>query len=361
MVLSREDYHPELDRLGYVAAALLALALLLATSTWYRIEEWTNAPAFFAVLAWQLLTWAPWLFLALIVDRIANRFDLAGSAGRDLAVHSVVAFSLALLHTAWFVLISDWLSPLQEMPDTKYGVFPFFFLFWFQLNLVLYGAIAGMSMSLRYHQRVREREQRAADLELKWAEAQLESLQLQIRPHFLFNTLNTIIVMQQLGKTDAALGTTEALAEILRVLLRSNAEQETTLSRERSLVERYISIEKSRFGDRLDVHWNVDGNIGSALLPSLAMQTLVENAVRIGAGGQDGACCIDIGVGRRGSRLEVRICNPIGDDAEGLGIGLSNTRARLQALYGVEHDLELVHHKDRACVLMSLPYHEEQH
>lgn len=350
---------PALGRLTWVGAGLLALALLVATSTWYRLAEWPNAPDFIAVLGWQILTWAPWLALAWIVDRVATAFPLEDSRFRDLAAHLAAAILLAAMHTGWFVVISSWMSPLGELPDTRYGVFRFFFLFWFQLDMVLYGAIAGLSLTHRYQRRARERARRAAEMELRWTESQLESLRLQIRPHFLFNTLNAIIVMQRSGESRAARETLEALAEILRALLSADGAQEASLAEEKALVERYLFIERHRFGDRLDVRWDVPSELQSARLPSLALQTLVENAVRIGAGGREGTCRIDIRAQREGGRLNFEICNPRGDDIEGLGIGLENTRARLRALYGDRQHLRLTHLDDRTCVDMSLPYREE--
>ena len=184
-----------------------------------------------------------------------------------------------------------------------------------------------------------EREQ----LEARLARAQLQSLRLQLHPHFLFNTLNTI---NALIGTDrhAAERVVSGLSELLRMSLSSASEQEISLAKELELLAHYIEIQQIRFQDRLTVSFRIDPDARYALVPNLMLQPLVENAIRHGIAPRAAPGHVVVTAARQGGRLELSVV----DDGVGEsprvehrdGVGLGNTRARLLSLYGSDHRFE---------------------
>ena len=213
------------------------------------------------------------------------------------------------------------------------------------LLLAVAGAIATYAtnwqerLATSFSRATEEREQ----LEARLARAQLQSLRLQLHPHFLFNTLNTI---NALISTDrhAAERVISGLSELLRMSLSSASEQEVTLAKELELLAHYIEIQQIRFQDRLTVTFRIDPDARYALVPNLMLQPLVENAIRHGIAPRAAPGHVVVSAARRGMRLELSVVddgvgeNPRVDHRDGVGLG--NTRARLLSLYGSDHRFE---------------------
>ena len=213
------------------------------------------------------------------------------------------------------------------------------------LLLAVAGAIATYAtnwqerLATSFSRATEEREQ----LEARLARAQLQSLRLQLHPHFLFNTLNTI---NALISTDrhAAERVISGLSELLRMSLSSASEQEVTLAKELELLAHYIEIQQIRFQDRLTVTFRIDPDARYALVPNLMLQPLVENAIRHGIAPRAAPGHVVVSAARRGMRLELSVVddgvgeNPRVDHRDGVGLG--NTRARLLSLYGGDHRFE---------------------
>ncbi|CAM4184355.1 sensor histidine kinase [Roseateles saccharophilus] len=187
--------------------------------------------------------------------------------------------------------------------------------------------------------KLRERSQRPAD-----ALAQLVELQSRIRPHFLFNTLNSAIALVQIDPARAE-GVLEDLAELFRVAL-ADASASVTLGEEIELARRYLAIEQIRFGRRLCVVWHLDPEADAARVPPLLLQPLVENAVRHGVEPNDEGGEIEVTTARRGTEVEIRVINTVGGPARtaGHGLALRNVRQRLRLMHDVaaRFDIEAV-------------------
>lgn len=166
--------------------------------------------------------------------------------------------------------------------------------------------------------------------------ARLAELQARIRPHFLFNTLNSAIalVRAEPAKAEAVL---EDLSELFRHALDDSAES-VTLGQEIALARRYLAIEQIRFGERLQVQWSLDERADQAKLPPLLLQPLVENAVRHGVEPSAGGAQIKISTVRRGSTVVIKVTNstPAGAGERGHGLALANARERLTLLHDVQ-------------------------
>ena len=211
-----------------------------------------------------------------------------------------------------------------------------------------------------YARDARSKQVRASKLEARLAEAQLDVLRMQLHPHFLFNTLNTIsaLMHRDLRAADRMLA---LLGDLLRDSFEKISAQEVSLKQELGFLEKYLEIEKTRFRDRLAVETVVDPGVLDAEVPNLVLQPLVENAIRHGIARRREPGRIRVEAYRDGARLEIRIKdNGPGLPAEGpigsRGVGLANTQARLRQLYGPDHRFELLSPTEGGLeVAMSIP------
>jgi LytS/YehU family sensor histidine kinase len=204
-------------------------------------------------------------------------------------------------------------------------------------NLLVYAMVAGL-----YHA------WRASRLEMQLVQARLDALVGQLQPHFLFNTLHTIsaFVLEDPKQANRMI---TRLSELLRQSFNRERGPLVTLEEELELLDHYVAIQEARFGDRLRVTFRVDPGAASAVVPTLLLQPLVENAIRHGAVPNGSVAQVEIAAIRSGDRLhlEVRDNGPGlaagagATSAGGAGLGLTNTRARLSELYGPNHSFEL--------------------
>jgi two-component sensor histidine kinase len=213
------------------------------------------------------------------------------------------------------------------------------------LLLAVAGAIATYAtnwqerLATSFSRATEEREQ----LEARLARAQLQSLRLQLHPHFLFNTLNTVTALIGTDR-HAAERVISGLSELLRMSLSSASEQEVSLARELELLAHYIEIQQIRFQDRLTVSFRIDPDARYALVPNLVLQPLVENAIRHGIAPRAAPGTVVVSALRRDGRLALSVVDDgVGEKPRSQhrdGVGLGNTRARLLSLYGDDHRFE---------------------
>jgi two-component system sensor histidine kinase AlgZ len=197
---------------------------------------------------------------------------------------------------------------------------------------------AAMALPLAWWLQQREKARLPAD-----ERARLFELQSRIRPHFLFNTLNTAISL--VGSDPArAEGVLEDLAELFRVALEDNGRGTVTLASEIDLAQRYVAIESLRFGERLDVRWDLDPDASSARLPPLALQPLLENAVRHGVEPAEHGGTVRVRTRAALGRAEIVIDNSLPDRGArpnpGHGLALANVRERLRLLHDLDAQFE---------------------
>ena len=230
----------------------------------------------------------------------------------------------------------------------------------FDWEMMTYWAIAGLSHAVLYYRESRDRELRASQLETKLIEAQMATLRQQLQPHFLFNTLHAISTLMH-RDVEAADRTLMRLSDLLRMTLENVGQQEVTLQTELDFLSKYLEIEQTRFQDRLSVRYEVDPETLDAEVPRLILQPLVENAIKHGVSPRVGHGIIEI-VARR---EEDRLCLEVRDNGVGLsgsarsqfrsGVGLPNTRDRLECLYGDAQALEFSEGNGGLTVRMRMP------
>jgi sensor histidine kinase YesM len=233
--------------------------------------------------------------------------------------------------------------------------------------VLTYSALIGTLYAFHFYRQAATRELAASQLHASLAQARLRVLQAQLEPHFLFNTLNAISMLALEGNHKAVVETIGRLRELLRVSLSHDRPQEVSLARELELVEGYLGIQRVRFADRLVVAYEIQPNVLDAIVPSMILQPLVENAVIHGISADTGACRVMISACReRGSlRLEVRDTGPgfaSAGNHRGEGIGLVNTRERLQQLYGSAQQIDCFDASGGgACVAIWIPFRIAAH
>jgi LytS/YehU family sensor histidine kinase len=180
----------------------------------------------------------------------------------------------------------------------------------------------------------------SAQLKARAAKAELEMLKMQFHPHFLFNTMNTISELIH-RERETAEEMLVSLGEFFRRTLKLSGTQEITLAEEIEFLDTYLSIQNGRFEDQLIVEKNIDNRALSAKVPGLILQPLVENAIKHGIGSSKEKCKIEVSARVDHSNLILRVCNDINgtnNGSSGLGMGLANTKERLQLLYGNSHE-----------------------
>ncbi len=202
---------------------------------------------------------------------------------------------------------------------------------------------------------------RQLSLQPSQAEGRLQALQARIRPHFLFNSLNTVLGLMRSDPRKAE-RTLENLADLFRVFMKDSREL-VPLDDEVLLCKEYLTIEKLRLADRLDVRWELDGMPGDALLPSLLLQPLIENAVHHGIEPNSHPGEIHVSIAKSGDRVRVEIVNPLPDappTRPGNHMALSNVRERLDLTFDVEGQLETTSTDGQFHVIVQFPYRKER-
>jgi two-component system LytT family sensor kinase len=232
----------------------------------------------------------------------------------------------------------------------------------FQYNIWVYWVILSVCHAFDYYEKFHERELRASELEKRLTQAKLQSLQSQMNPHFLFNTLHTISALMH-KDVEAADRMVMKLSELLRLALDNTEAHEVPLSQELDFLDRYLEIEKTRFRERLNVEKNVAPETLKALVPNLVLQPLVENAIRHGIERHARPGKIVLRAEQQNGHLKLEVQ----DNGDGLpkdgikreGIGISNTRSRLHQLYGEKQKFEL-QNVDSGGLLarVTIPFHQ---
>ncbi|HYY58650.1 MAG TPA: histidine kinase [Pyrinomonadaceae bacterium] len=314
-----------------------------------------------------LVAWAAnaylWAALTPLVLWLARRFTIERPRRlRPFLIHLSAGIFIAVLHLGIYLLLLQLFFGDATHSFSSLLSFKLTLVAELHFNFLLYWAIVGISHALNYYRQKRERELKAAQLETRLAQAQLDALRLQLHPHFLFNTLNTISVLM-LKDVKAANAMLLRLSELLRVLIRKSDRHEVPLSQEMEFLKSYLEIEKTRFNDRLTVRINVDPAALKARVPVLILQPIVENAIRHGIAPRAAAGLIEISAERvhEAVRLQVRDNGPglpkgSSVDSDG-SIGLSNTRTRLEQMYGAKHRFELRNADEGGLVVsITLPF-----
>ena len=343
---------------------LLILAIWIFTALFFAAQDVVSfqflgrKAEFFRSLAIYLTCALTWFAFTPLIVRVSRRFRLGeGHSGRHILAHVGASLVFSVVSMTVFIVVTPHLVAMKPRPflDRLHQML----LFDIHFDLLRYWGVVAVEHALRYARQARERELAASQLRAELAEAKLEVLKRQLHPHFLFNTLNSISMLMFENVT-LANRMLLRLSELLRAGLTSDSPHEVSLERELAFLERYLDIERIRFGDRLTIDVHVDPATLGARVPNLLLQPLVENAIRYGVAAVDRASKVAISAERSGDELRLHVR----DDGPGLprhprrGVGLSNTEARLRQLYGNDQRLELITPSDGGLLVsIAIPYH----
>ena len=331
---------------------------LLGTLTWVTLGLMSAAQQ----ATWRALTGRPVNWLFIVPNSLADwltcgmftpafywmvrRFPIRGERWwARLPVHLAASFVFVVLKVSIYHPLFNALNPTEPRPWSMILFGGFY------ADMLAYWASVGVIHAIEYYRESRERELEATRLAL-------ENLRAQLQPHFLFNTLQSISTLIHRDAAAADRMLTD-LSELLRLSLRSSASQEVPLRDELGFLDRYLDIMRVRFGDRLRILVDAAGDVCDALVPSLVLQPIVENAITHGMADRPDVGHVSVRARRNGPALWLEVS----DDGPGLtapagngnGIGLANTRERVARLYGTSGSVDFL--TDRGLtVRISIPF-----
>lgn len=327
-------------RRWWIPAFWCSFALVSALQTWLAML--THGHSFPRIVFYQLSVWAGWMFLTPLVIRLVERFPPRHR--RNIGVHALAALSMAVAHVAYWITLTILIQPYDAMTIREFGpAFPSATVARMPLEILIY--LAAMAVA------------HAMTLERSLSAARLHALELQIQPHFLFNTLNAISSLVRARQNAEAVEVIAGLSDLLRYTLDHAGAQRVPLEQETAMLERYLGIQRVRFPDRLDVSIEISDDARRAAVPTLILQPLAENAIRHGIARAASAGRVEVRAFRRNGNLEIEMFNT-GSllNGERRGIGLANTVERLRQLYGDAHRFELRERGDGVVAAISIPW-----
>ncbi|MPZ20394.1 MAG: hypothetical protein GEV06_21135 [Luteitalea sp.] len=303
--------------------------LVLATevrSLGDRFGSWEVALTYGLGSSW---TWVP---LTMAAFWLVQRYPIErGRLAMSISIHAGAVLSIIVVRAITHFVLNDWIRWYDELPSfgavLLQSLFSNFFFGW---------VLVGVAHALLFAERAHQRERQASELRGHLAQARLQALAAQLNPHFLFNSLNSIAELVH-QDPQAAERMLVRLSELLHHSLDTAGGQQIPLREELRLLRHYVEIEHMRLGDRLQLAWNVERNTLHAPVPHLILQPLVENAIRYAVAPRITPTHVCVAAYRRDGCLVLEVT----DDGAGTpptkgnrGIGLANTRARLECLYG---------------------------
>jgi sensor histidine kinase YesM len=283
---------------------------------------------------------------------------------RRIALHLSAAVLFSFLHTTMMALSRRVLAPAFGLGEYDYGIMTYRYAMEFSKDLLSYTIIVLAYYAFERYRITEEEKLATAELQTKLVQAQLENLRLQVQPHFLFNTLNTIssVMYEDVGAADAMI---TQLSDLLRLTLQASHAQEIPLEEELQIARLYLDLMQKRFENKLRISYSIDPALKNSLVPQLVLQPLLENSLRHGMAAGDTAMEISITAQRENGSVILQVLDTgcgLGsrEPAEvfGRGLGLSNIRDRLAHLYGGRQQFSITNRTGGgAQVTLRVPLH----
>nr|WP_315252712.1 histidine kinase [uncultured Duganella sp.] len=336
----------------WIAAVWFGLALFDATQNVFLMKTAGMHHAWVALFFFRFLYWLVWALATPAVLRQGMRYAAGRRAGwQTWCAHLLACLAIGMIGAVWTATLEYTMDPWMVMTNPPWTAL------WYQhfvggvlTDMVIYATAFAIGYGL--HARERLMLEQAARVQ-----AQLDGLRRQIEPHFLFNTLNTVTGLVREERNEAAVATIASLSDLLRRVLDDSGRNLISLGEELDFLDKYLAIQKMRFGERLQYSVQAPAALMSASLPSLLLQPLVENGFKHGLAHRAQGGVIRLAISAVDGMLDIAIYNdgpPLQPDAPP-GIGWANVRERLRGLYGPHHRLEM-HNRDSGVeVRIALP------
>lgn len=301
---------------------------------------------------WGVLLWIIWLLL---------RPQINDSGWRTILFLFVpLSIAVCVFEEIIWVLLFPRL-PMGRPPMPFWSRLAFHLDAEFVDSMVIFWAAFFLFRGLGYYQRFREKERAASELKSQLEQAKIRALRMQLNPHFLFNTMNSISSLMRIDVAAADL-MLEQLSRLLRITLQRGDAQFIPLSDEMEFIEMYLAMQDRRYAGRVEQQMHIDPHLHDALVPTMILQPLVENAYRHGLCRVTTGGHLNIEASRQGSRLRLAITNSghglvhTNGDSSNKGVGIENVRNRLRMHYGAEQSFSISELEDRAVqVELTLP------
>ena len=325
---------------GFAAVSLIAgiLAFLTARDCNRNLEFHHIHAPFAPSLLYGCVVWIWWVVVTLILWTMADRSATAfRPSARTVVSHFGASCVLAIAHLVLLqraVQFASWYWPAWGRRMATFSVET---LERFGMELVIYGFISGVCAFLHSQMQTQLAQVQKLEVERQLTQSQLRALQMQMEPHFLFNTLNAITSLMVQGRNKEAIRTMTHLSDILRATLQRTTPEKIPFAEELRIVESYLAIQQVRFAGRLEVKIDATDEARDGLVPCFLLQPLVENAIQHGIAPRRQGGSIETSVKRVGDRLWMQVrddgCGMDGATTKGHGIGLQNIRERLAYFY----------------------------
>ena len=332
-----------------IAAIWAIFGLITGIEVW--LSMMTHGHSVPRLIGFHVMVWEGWLGATALIVWLTKRWPVIPPAVGNILVHAFAAVSIAVMHGLyWSVLILtirpyDRRNPthldLGEMIGNR-----------LLLELILYALVLAGANAAEFYDRYREREK-------SLTEARLHALELQIQPHFLFNTLNAISSLVRSRRNEEAVTMISGLSELLRYTLDHAGVQCVALEDEVAVLRRYLEIQRARFPDRMSFGIDVEPTARRAAVPVLMLQPLAENAVRHGIAASSAPGSVNVRAFRENGRLRIDMFNTgsLGEQPN-MRIGLRNTVERLEQIYGREYRFDLSSAEGGVLASLTIPWSE---
>jgi len=329
---------PKIRFNGIVVISLVSVALALATAS--ECHSIFYPPS----LLYGFVLWGWWGCIASTMWKLSQRSPAAlGFSAKTLAVSLLLGCALGVMHLLLLGSLGFTVAGWEKHASALAIWTGMLNINRFGIELLIYGFVFGITGIAQFQIRAQRDAMKSLELEKQLSAAHLRALQMQLEPHFLFNTLNAITTLVELGRQKEAAEMLGHLNSILKTTLKRTMPEKVPLSQELAMVENYLAIEQVRFADRLRVEVKVDPGALDGLVPCFLLQPIVENAIRHGIAHCESEGKVEASARREGDLLHLRICDSgpgsNGHAKGGHGIGLSNTQERLAHFYREAYDM----------------------
>jgi two-component system, LytTR family, sensor kinase len=353
-------------RWGWIAAIWLTGGLFDASQTVLMMHAEGRHHPWPPLFAIELVSWLPWALATPLIVRLARRYPIVGGMSiRTVGVHFAVFAVVSAVAESWssalLVLFNPWGN---RKPPTFVDTWSTSFIFQVLTFMIAYALILTVTYVVDARESMARQMSETARLNEELSNAQLAALRRQIEPHFMYNALNSVAGLVRGDQNDAAVNMIVGLSEFLRRSAENSDRSEVALQEEIEYLERYVDIQKVRFGERLQVSVDIPSELRRAQVPNLLLQPLVENAIKHGIAKRVAGGAVRV----VGACLDGNLCLSVYNDGPNLlpdweaaqtGLGISNLRTRLQILHGRESALQLRNAPPGGVeVLVRLPFTE---
>jgi two-component system, LytTR family, sensor kinase len=329
-------------------------------------DDYADPAVFWVLLQWNVAQFYTWGFVTPLIVFLLYRFPIErGHIFRSIVIYAPL---YGIIHFLWVII---YVSICYSILDVPWNPKPPYlqglqatFISSFKLNAAVYAAILISLQALIVYRNYQTERLKSAELQTSLAKSQLQVLNTQLNPHFLFNTLTAVSALVYRNPSEAVECLAE-LSDLLRVSLSGSHKQETTLRSELDFLHKYVQIQQTLLQSRLKVKWMVSPETLDAEIPNMILQPLVENSIRHGIAPRKNGGTLEIGALLENKKLHLYVKDDgVGfssDSQSNKGFGLKNTRERLELLYGDEHLLEIRESTNGGAIVdLIIPFKESE-